>query len=104
MCLTAAFTAFARAVGPVALLFNAACFVRPGTVLDCSEDAWDFSFDLNVKSMPRPVRAMLPGMLARASALATERGATTTGATSDDVLVALAKAEWLASGSRIDTL
>ena len=34
-----------------------------GTVLDCSDDDWDFSFDLNVKSMHRTIRAFLPGML-----------------------------------------
>jgi 2-keto-3-deoxy-L-fuconate dehydrogenase len=34
-------------------------------VLDCSEDDWDFSFDLNVKSMHRTIRACLPAMLRR---------------------------------------
>ena len=37
-----------------------------GTVLDTSEKDWDFSFDLNVKSMHRTIRAFLPGMLVRA--------------------------------------
>jgi 2-keto-3-deoxy-L-fuconate dehydrogenase len=32
-------------------------------VLDCSDADWDFSFDLNVKSMHRTIRAFLPGML-----------------------------------------
>jgi 2-keto-3-deoxy-L-fuconate dehydrogenase len=57
--------AAAREVGPVDILFNAAGFVHHGTVLDCSEADWDFSFDLNVKSMHRTIQAFLPGMLAQ---------------------------------------
>lgn len=57
--------ALAREVGPIDVLVNAAGFVHHGTVLDCSEAEWDFSFDLNVKSMHRTLRAFLPGMLAR---------------------------------------
>jgi 2-keto-3-deoxy-L-fuconate dehydrogenase len=53
----------ARSTGPVHILFNAAGFVHHGTVLDCTEQDWDFSFDLNVKSMHRTIRAVLPGML-----------------------------------------
>jgi 2-keto-3-deoxy-L-fuconate dehydrogenase len=45
------------------ILVNCAGYVHQGTVLDCSEEIWDFSFDLNVKSMHRTVRAFLPGML-----------------------------------------
>jgi 2-keto-3-deoxy-L-fuconate dehydrogenase len=55
----------AARAGVVDILLNAAGFVHHGTVLDCPEDAWDFSFDLNVKSMHRTLRAFLPGMLAR---------------------------------------
>ena len=62
---TAAVEAEARRVGPVDILFNAAGYVHHGTVLDCSEEDWDFSFDLNVKSMHRTIKAFLPGMLAR---------------------------------------
>jgi len=47
-------------------LFNCAGYVHHGRVLDCDEAAWDFSFDLNVKSMYRMVRAFLPGMLDKA--------------------------------------
>jgi 2-keto-3-deoxy-L-fuconate dehydrogenase len=61
---TAAVDAIARQVGTVDVLFNAAGFVHHGTVLDCSDADWDFSFDLNVKSMHRTIRAFLPGMLA----------------------------------------
>jgi 2-keto-3-deoxy-L-fuconate dehydrogenase len=55
--------ALARSAGPVDILFNAAGFVHHGTVLECTEQDWDFSFDLNVKSMHRTIRAFLPGML-----------------------------------------
>lgn len=51
--------------GPFDVLFNCAGFVHHGTILDCDESSWDFSFDLNVKSMYRTIRAVLPGMLAR---------------------------------------
>ena len=46
------------------ILANCAGFVHQGSVLDCSEKDWDFSFDLNVKSMHRMLRAFLPAMLA----------------------------------------
>ncbi|WP_374377451.1 SDR family oxidoreductase [Dongia sp.] len=52
-------------VGAVDILFNCAGFVHHGTILDCAEKDWDFSFDLNVKSMYRTIRAALPGMLER---------------------------------------
>ena len=51
--------------GPIDVLFNCAGFVHHGTILDCAEKDWDFSFDLNVKSMYRTIRAALPGMLER---------------------------------------
>jgi 2-dehydro-3-deoxy-L-fuconate 4-dehydrogenase len=60
---TSAVGAIARRVGKIDILLNAAGFVHHGTVLDCSDDDWDFSFDLNVKSMHRTIRAFLPGML-----------------------------------------
>ena len=52
-------------IGAVNVLFNGAGFVHAGTILDCDETAWDFSFDLNVRSMYRLIRATLPGMLAQ---------------------------------------
>ena len=52
--------------GPLDILVNAAGFVHHGTVLECSDKDWEFSFDLNVKSMHRTIRAFLPGMLERA--------------------------------------
>jgi 2-keto-3-deoxy-L-fuconate dehydrogenase len=45
------------------ILFNCVGFVHHGTILDCSEQDWEFSFDLNVRSMYRTCRAFLPGML-----------------------------------------
>ncbi len=50
-------------VGTVDILANIAGFVHSGNVLECDEDAFDFSMNLNVKSMHRMVRAFLPGML-----------------------------------------
>jgi 2-keto-3-deoxy-L-fuconate dehydrogenase len=51
--------------GDVDILFNGAGYVHHGTVLDCTEEQWDFAFDLNVRSMYRTTKAFLPGMLAR---------------------------------------
>ena len=60
-----AIEAIAAETGPVDVLFNCAGYVHQGTVLDCAEEAWDFSFDLNVSSMYRTCRTYLPGMLAK---------------------------------------
>jgi len=54
-----------RKYGALDVLANCAGFVHHGTVLDCAEADWDFSFDLNVKSMHRTIKAFLPGMLRR---------------------------------------
>ena len=48
----------------VNVLFNGAGFVHHGSVLDCTEEQWDFAFNLNVRSMYRTTKAFLPGMLA----------------------------------------
>ncbi len=53
-----------RHPGPDAL-FNCAGFVHDGTILECDEDAFAFSVDLNVRAMYRMMRALLPGMLAK---------------------------------------
>ena len=53
----------AAEVGPIEVLFNCAGFVHHGTILDCTPKDWDFSFNLNVKSMYTVTRAFLPGML-----------------------------------------
>lgn len=66
---TDAVNAFAQAVtaefGALDVLANVAGYVHQGTVLECSEKDWDFSFDLNVKSMHRTIKAFLPAMLAK---------------------------------------
>jgi 2-keto-3-deoxy-L-fuconate dehydrogenase len=60
----AAIAAFAAEVGAVDVLFNCAGFVHHGTILETEEKDWDFSFDLNVRSMYRLTKALLPAMLA----------------------------------------
>lgn len=57
--------AAAAEIGPVDVLFNGAGFVHAGTLLDCTDEEWDFAFDLNVRSQWRTIRAFLPGMLAK---------------------------------------
>jgi 2-keto-3-deoxy-L-fuconate dehydrogenase len=64
---TEAVQELAHQTGPIDVLFNCAGFVHHGSVLDCSDDDWDTSFDVNAKSMHRTIRAFLPGMLERGS-------------------------------------
>lgn len=56
---------FAEKVGNIDILVNAAGYVHHGTVLETSDKDWDFSFDLNVRSMHHMIKAFLPGMLAK---------------------------------------
>ncbi|MBL8578241.1 MAG: SDR family oxidoreductase [Mesorhizobium sp.] len=63
---TKAVEAYAAKVGSVDILVNVAGYVHHGTVLTTEDKDWDFSFDLNVKSMHRTIKAFLPGMLKRA--------------------------------------
>jgi 2-keto-3-deoxy-L-fuconate dehydrogenase len=53
--------------GALDILVNCAGYVHQGTALDCSDKDWDFSFDLNVKSMHRTIKAFLPAMLEKKS-------------------------------------
>ena len=53
------------AAGPLDVLFNCAGFVASGTILECDEDQWAFSLDLNLTAMYRMCRAFLPGMIAK---------------------------------------
>jgi 2-keto-3-deoxy-L-fuconate dehydrogenase len=63
----AAIAALADELGPLDILFNCAGFVHHGTVLDVLPEDWDFSFELNVRSMYQMIRAFLPKMLERAN-------------------------------------
>jgi 2-keto-3-deoxy-L-fuconate dehydrogenase len=55
----------AEDIGGIDVLFNCAGFVANGTILDCDEEQWRFSNELNVTAMYRMCRAFLPGMIAR---------------------------------------
>lgn len=59
----AAIKALAEETGAVDIIFNCAGYVHNGTILNCEEKDWDFSFDLNVKSMYRIIKTWLPSML-----------------------------------------
>ena len=56
--------AAAQAAGAVQILFNGAGYVHAGSILDCDEDAFEFSLNLNLRAMYRITRAFLPAMLA----------------------------------------
>jgi 2-keto-3-deoxy-L-fuconate dehydrogenase len=58
-----AIRAAAERIGALDVLFNCVGFVHHGSILECSEEDWDLSFDVNVKSMYRMIRAFLPAML-----------------------------------------
>mgnify|MGYP001252705143 CR=1 FL=1 len=61
----AAIAAAAAAHRDVSVLFNGAGYVHAGTVLDCTDDEFDFAIALNVRSMVRTIKAFLPAMLER---------------------------------------
>ncbi|MBK8186070.1 MAG: SDR family oxidoreductase [Cellvibrio sp.] len=54
-------------IGAIDILFNCVGYVHSGTILDCEEKDWNFSFDINVTSMYRMIRAFLPGMISKGS-------------------------------------
>jgi len=54
---------FSTSLNKVDVLFNAVGFVHHGTILDCDEKDWDFSFDVNVKSMYFMIKEILPKMI-----------------------------------------
>jgi 2-keto-3-deoxy-L-fuconate dehydrogenase len=58
-----AIAALARDLGTIDVLFNCAGFVHHGTILDCTEDDFDFSVTLNIRAMYRTIKAFLPAML-----------------------------------------
>ncbi len=59
----AAVTEAAKGLPTLDVLFNCAGYVANGTIMECDEADWDFSFDLNVKTMYRLIRLTLPAML-----------------------------------------
>ncbi len=61
----AAIAQAAKDAGRIDILFNCAGFVHQGTLLEATEEEWEFAFDLNCRSMFRTMRAFLPGMLER---------------------------------------
>jgi NAD(P)-dependent dehydrogenase (short-subunit alcohol dehydrogenase family) len=63
----AAIDALAGETGAIDVLFNCAGFVHHGTVLDATDEQWQFAFNLNVRSMFWTIQAFLPGMLAKGS-------------------------------------
>ena len=58
----------AAGIGGIDVLFNCAGFVHAGSILECTEEDWDFGMTLNVRSMFRLIKAFLPGMMARGGA------------------------------------
>ncbi|MCP4317545.1 MAG: SDR family oxidoreductase [Hyphomicrobiales bacterium] len=54
-----------KKTGPLDVLFNCAGFVHSGTILECSDEDWDFAFDLNAKAMFRLCQSVIPAMLER---------------------------------------
>jgi len=57
-------SALAADVGAVDVLFNCAGYVHNGSILECSDDDWDFAFNLNARGQYQMIKAMLPAMLA----------------------------------------
>lgn len=53
-----------ESVGALDVLFNCAGYVHQGTILQASDDDWDISFAINVRSMVRTIRSALPAMIA----------------------------------------
>ena len=63
----AAIKVFAAKIPAIDVLFNCAGFVHAGTVLEATDEDWNFAFDLNVRSQFWMIQAILPGMLAKKS-------------------------------------
>ena len=58
-----AIAALAEKTGTIDVLFNCAGYVHAGSIMDCGDEDWDLSFDINVKSMYRMIKTFLPGMV-----------------------------------------
>ncbi|CAN5680291.1 SDR family oxidoreductase [soil metagenome] len=59
-----AITAAVKSLPPLNVLFNCAGFVHNGTILQATDEEWDFAFNLNVRAQYWMIQAVLPGMLA----------------------------------------
>ena len=55
--------AASQAIGAPDILVNCSGYVHHGTILDCDEEDWDLSFDMNVKAYYRTIRTFLPAMI-----------------------------------------
>ena len=51
-------------IGTIDVIFNCAGFVHSGTILECTEDDWDIAFEINVRSMYRLAKTIIPRMVA----------------------------------------
>ena len=58
-----AIKAFTKTLEKIDVLFNAVGFVHHGTILECEEKDWDFSFNVNVKSMYLMIKSIIPKMI-----------------------------------------
>ena len=54
---------FSNSLDNVDVLFNAVGFVHHGTILECEEKDWDFSFNVNIKSMYFMTKYIIPKMI-----------------------------------------
>jgi 2-keto-3-deoxy-L-fuconate dehydrogenase len=63
----AAIAALAGQTGAIDVLFNCAGFVHHGSILEATDEQWQFAFDLNVRSMFWTIQAFLPGMVGKGS-------------------------------------
>ena len=54
---------FFSKIDKVDVLFNAVGYVHHGTIMECEEKDWDFSFNVNVKSMYLMIKEILPKMI-----------------------------------------
>jgi len=52
-------------IGTIDVLFNCAGFVHSGTILECTEDDWDTAFEINVRSMYRLAKTIIPRMVSK---------------------------------------
>jgi len=64
-----AITELATHLGPIDILFNCAGFVHHGSILDCTDEDWDFSLKLNLQSMYLMIRGFLPGMMIKGGSI-----------------------------------